>query len=186
MKLLITAFTFAPHVNGVAEVVRAHSEHFIRTGHDVEIATTFDAARRHEPQTSQPRVFEFQISGLGNLRHLYRGEIAKYQEFIRDWDGDAIFCHCWQRWSTDLAVPMFQRGGASKVLVSHGFSAHRYPKLARFPRGLVTWWAWRPYVWRAVHVMRQFDRVVFLSSLANRIVYYDHWLAKKHRLRTPA
>lgn len=182
MRVLLTSFTSAPQVNGVAEVVRAHSEHFIRAGHDVEIATTLDPARSRNPQNSQPRVFEFQVSGVGNLRHPYRGDIAKYQEFIRQWDGDVILCHCWQSWCTDLAVPVFQHSCAGKVLVSHGFSAHHYPKLARFPRGLVTWWAWRPYVWRAVQVMRQFDRVVFLSGLANRIVYYDHWLAKKHRL----
>jgi glycosyltransferase involved in cell wall biosynthesis len=166
----------------VAEVVRAHSEHFIQRGHDLTIATTFDAARRHGSQSSQPRVFEFQISGLGNLRHPYRGEIAKYQEFIRNWDGDIILCHCWNSWPTDLAVPMFRSTRVKRVLVSHGFGTHRYPQLVRFPRGLVTWCAWRPYVWRAVRVMRQFDRVVFLSDMVNRIVYYDHWLAKKHRL----
>ncbi len=183
MKLLITAFTFAPQVNGVAEVVRAHSEHFMREGHEVAIATAFDASRQHKSEATHAPVFEFKMSGVGNLRHPYRGEISKYQEFIRDWDGDVIFCHCWQSWPTDLAVPMLRRSRAAhKVLVSHGFSAHYYPKLVRFPRGFVTWGAWQPYVWRAIRVMRQFDRVVFLSSLANRIVYYDHWLSKKHRL----
>jgi glycosyltransferase involved in cell wall biosynthesis len=166
----------------VAEVVRAHSQHFVQCGHDVTIATAFDATRPRK-QGSQPAVVEFRVEGVGNLRHPYRGEIEQYQEFIRQWEGDFILCHCWQCWTTDLAVPVFPKSNAIKVLISHGFGAHRYPKLARFPRGLITWLAWQPYVWRAVHIMKQFDHVVFLTNVVNRVVYYDHWLAERHHLK---
>src|SRR5438045_37106 len=184
MEILVTAFTFAPQVNGVAQVVRVHVEHLIRRGHKVTVATSFDPKRTLKSQANQnPRVVEFNVNGVGNLRSPYQGEKRKYQDFVRSYKGDLLICHCWQSWCTDLAVPCFKELRAKKILISHGFSAHQYPLTVSFPHGLVSWLAWRPYVWRASIVMRQFDRVVFLSELVDRPVYYDHWLAKKKRLR---
>ncbi len=184
MRILVTAFTFAPQVNGVAEVVGVHVEHLVRRGHEVTVATGFDPARIVAPETNQnPCVVHFKVSGTGNLRSRFRGEIKEYQDFIRRWKGDIIMCHCWQSWCTDLAFPCFPDNAAKKVLISHGFSLHHYPVLVTFPRGLVTWLAWRPYVWRAVGMMRRFDRVVFLADLVNRAAYYDHWLAKRRNLQ---
>lgn len=183
MRLLITTPTYAPQVNGVAQVVRAHVEHFVCSGHQVTVATGFDPAREPTPPGANPRIVQFDVTGCGHPRWPYRGEVRAYQDFIRAWQGEVMLCHCWQIWSTDLAVRCLPMAQARTVLVSHGFSAHVWPKVVRFPRGLVTWLGWRPYVWRAVRRMRQFDRVVFLSGLVNRQVYYDAWLARKHRLR---
>src|SRR5216684_1294712 len=106
MRILVTAFTFAPQVNGVAEVVGVHVEHLVRRGHEVTVATGFDPARIVAPETNQnPCVAHFKISGTGNLRSGFRGEIKEYQDFIRRWKGDIIMCHCWQSWTTDLAFP---------------------------------------------------------------------------------
>lgn len=182
MRLLITTPTYPPQINGVAQVVQAHVEHFVRSGHHVTVATGFDPARPPTPTGANPAVVQFRVTGCAHPRFPCRGEVRAYQDFIRGWDGDVMLCHCWQIWSTDLAVRCFPLRRARTVLVSHGFSAHVWPKVVRFPRGLITWLGWRPYVWRAVRTMRQFDRVVFLSNLINRGVYYDAWLARQHRL----
>ena len=46
MRILITAFTFAPQVNGVAEVVGVHAEHLVRRGHEVCVVGPADLAAR--------------------------------------------------------------------------------------------------------------------------------------------
>ena len=182
MRLLITTPFYAPQLNGVAQVVQAHVQHFVRAGHQVTVATGFDPAREPTPPGANPTVVQFHVTGCAHPRAPFRGQVQAYQEFLRGWVVDVIMCHCWQIWSTDLAVPCLGSHPARTVLVSHGFSAHVWPKIVRFPRGLVTWLGWRPYVWRAVRRMKQFDRVVFLSDLINRGVYYDAWLARRHGL----
>ena len=183
MRILITTFTYAPQMNGVAQVVSAHVKEFIRHGHEVTVATGFDKHRNIDDEMIKGvRVVQFKVIGTPDLRGGYHGEVSKYQDFISDWTGDLIMCHCWAFWPTDLAILQFPYVSAKKILVSHGCGLRRYPANTIFPRGLVSLLSWRPYVWRMGKVMRKFDRVVFLSDKFDKKVYYDHWLARKEKL----
>jgi L-malate glycosyltransferase len=180
MRLLITSFTYAPQVNGVAETVRAHAEGLSQLGHEVTVATGFAAERRVGPCGDNPSIVQFKVSGDARLG--CSGDVDGYGNFLRQWRGDVILCHCWQIWSTDLALDVLAGHPAKKVMVSHGFSAHRYPLGSIFPRGLRTWLGWRNYVRQLPQHLRLFDHVVFLAPLANPGPYYDRRVALRERL----
>src|ERR1043166_5478552 len=182
MKLLITTPTCAPQVNGVAEGVRAHAQGVVRLGHDVTIATAFDA-NRNDSGGANPRVEQFKVTGNAQLG--YHGEVERYRAYVANWTGDAVLLHCFQTWSTDSLLEGVLSGMAPrKVMVSHGFIAQRYPLGCIFPRGLRTWLRWQPYVRRLARNLTAFDHVVFLAPLANRWFYYDRLVALRSGLRT--
>jgi len=181
MRILIATFTYSPERNGVSMVAGAHANGFLELGHDVTICTGFAQERGGQREISGvPRVYQFKVSGSANRSWGFDGEIEEYRKFLAGWDGDVVMFHCWGIWSTDLAIPMLERIKGKKVLISHGFTTHRYPLNCRFPRGLRTFLGWWQYNRNAVDVMRHFDRVVFLADKADQLAYYDHWLAKKN------
>lgn len=181
MRILITTFTAEPEVNGIAEVVAWHARGLAARGHEVTLATGFNPLRHADPSVQQ-----FSIVGSSNLKIGISGETQKYRDFILNWSGDVIMCHCWQIWSTDLLFPLLRTLRPKKIMVSHGFSAHRYPLGTRFPRGLLSWLGWRPYVWRCTGRMRLFDRIVFLAHLADNGPYFDRQLAMRAGLANTA
>lgn len=180
MRVLITTFTFPPQVNGVSEVVAAHAFGLLQRGHEIIVATGYDANRSATQFPENLQVVQFKVSGNGNLRVGYQGDIEAYQRFIAGFDGDVIICHCWQIWSTDLALHAFTGTQAKKVLVSHGASAN---SLYGFPRAVLSWLGWRPYVWRLPAMLRAFDHIVFLTAMVNRETFYDCRLV--HKLGLP-
>ena len=178
-EVLITTFTYPPQQNGVAEVVCAHAEGLARRGYRVTVATARDDRRAPPGPTDQPHVLSFAVSGSANPRVGCHGEVRAYQDAVAAFDGDVIFCHCWQIWSTDLAVAAFPRSRARKVMVSHGFNAHILPPGLRFPRGFLTWIAWQPYVRRLPAMMRMFDHLVFLSGTSMAAHFHDRRVADR-------
>src|SRR5437588_2358440 len=98
MRILITTFTFAPQANGVAEVAGAHAAGLAARGHEVVVATGRDPQRTKPSNSVNPTVEEFEVrldtppaTGIGP-------DILRYQDFIRNFRGDVILCHCWQVW----------------------------------------------------------------------------------------
>jgi glycosyltransferase involved in cell wall biosynthesis len=176
MRILITSFTFPPQANGVAHVVAEHAGGLAKRGYHVTVATGFDPKRNFAVYPPGVQVVQFKTSGNGNLRVGYQGDIEGYQRFISSFDYDVIMCHCWQTWSTDLALRALKDHRAKKVMVSHGVSANT---LVQFPRSSLHWLAWRPYVWRLGSLIRQFDHLVFLSATAEGDRFLDRDLAKK-------
>lgn len=186
-KILITAFTFPPQANGVSLVAWEQARGLAGRGHEVTVATGRDPARRNQTLPEKLRVVEFDVSG--NAVSGYRGDVTSYRNYIAEFDGDAILCHCWQIWSTDLAVTAFANSRAKKILVSHGVSANStyyFPRPSvslRFPvnvlRAVVLWLAWRPYVWRMPKMLRVFDHVVFLAEKIDADRFYDRMLVQR-------
>lgn len=152
---------------------------FAKRGHDVTVATGFAAPGETGSCPDGVRVYRFQTSGNGRwLRGGgYQGDIQGYQRFIREFEGDAVFCHCWQTWSTDLAVPMLAGLRARKILVSHGVTVTHLDPTIRSLANLVLW---RPYVWRMPKMLRAFDHLVLLSGINRQDQFYDHFLAERH------
>ena len=173
-RILITAFTFPPETNGVAYVSGIHAYGLAQRGYDVTVAAAYTPARSDTQRRGNPAVVEFKTRGNGNLRVGYHGEVQEYRDFVARFDADVIMCHGWQIWSTDLACQAFAASTAKKVLISHGVSAN---SAYGFPRTLLTWLAWRPYIWRMPRMMRAFDHLVFLTDSANRVSFSDRKMA---------
>jgi len=163
-------FFYPPLIGGVGEVVARHAMGLTALGHEVTVVTESCASRTAENISAGVAVVNFDVKGSGNLRTGYTGEIEKYQNYLLSSNLDAIVCHCLQTWSTDLAVSVFNRISAAKVLVSHGVSVNT---ILKFPRNLYNWLAWRPYAWRLPEILQAFDHVVFLSDKADRDRFYD-------------
>ncbi len=171
VQLLITTFTFAPQRNGVADAVGAVALGLTERGHDVTVATAWDPERVSDPISSL-KVEEFRL-GLGND---LPEEIARYRHFLANHPADVIICHCWQAWNTDLALPGLRASPARKILVSHGYAAHRWVPHPRFPWGLGRWLRGLRYVVWSISLWAAFDHFVFLSPRRDLNRFIDHLL----------
>jgi glycosyltransferase involved in cell wall biosynthesis len=178
VKILITSFTFPPQANGVAEAARSQSAGLAARGHDVTVATGFDAARTVDHSPPGVTVRQFKVSGAANIRGGCQGDTAGYGRFIASYDGDIILCNCWQIWTTDAAIQFFPATKARKVIISHGFSAHIWHSCPRFAWGLGQWLTAQPYVLRLPKMMKAFDRLVFLSPRCDAGRFFDHSVAR--------
>lgn len=176
MKLLITTFTYPPQENGVSHVVHQVAKEFARRGHNVTVATAQDPRRQHSSAREDITVAEFNVSGSANLRDYYVGELNRYVDFVGSYDCDFVMCHCWQTWSTDIAIRAFRNITAKKILVSHGVSTNsRWD----WPRSIPVWLLWRPYVRQMPAMLKAFDHLVLLSGKIDSDRFYDHLLAKR-------
>jgi L-malate glycosyltransferase len=120
MRILHTAATYAPSLDGVAEVVRNVSERLAQRGHEVHVAT---AAVDSESSYSKLRgVHVHRFSARGNLAFGTHGEIEKYRDFVRSGDWDLLVNHCLQVWPTDALLNEIDSYTWPSVLVTHGLS----------------------------------------------------------------
>lgn len=205
IKVLITTFTFHPQRNGVANVVWAHATGLADRGYDVTVATNKDEDRHKLTLPQNLQIAEFDITGSPLIG--YSGSMSAFQEFVANFRGDVIMCHAWQNWCTDLAITVFERNQARKILISHGVTvnsvylqslfSHYSHSLGRsiktltstgirfgkvLIRSLQNWWAFRPYVRNMQNMMQKFDHLVFLTGMQDMDRFYDKSLAGKLRL----
>lgn len=176
MRVLITTFTFPPDSNGVALVSYNHAILLHQLGYEVYIATSNNMERKVEAYPF--KIFEFNVSGNANIRNRYKGEIKKYIDFISTIKCEIIICHAYQIWSTDLALRAFKNNPAKKVMISHGISAN---SRRGFPRTILAWLLWRPYIWRMPKMMDSFDHLIFLSDKQDKDRFYDFYLLNKRK-----
>lgn len=174
LRILITSFTYPPDHNGVAHVVAAQAEDLARNGHKVIVATAENDEFDQRPPPDGVVVRRFRVQGNGeSLVGAYTGQIREYQEFIASVEVDITICHCWQIWTTDLAVPLLRAKASPAILYSHGVSA----TCMRWSiRGLAHWLLWRPYVRRMPQLLDSFDHIVFLSEMSSGCRCYDRKL----------
>lgn len=175
MKLLITTFTYAPQANGVAVCATEQAEGLARRGHEVLVATGGDPARGL-PAGTNPRIEPFEVRQGRDVDQAEGPDQERFRQFIRDFRGDAILCHCWQCWPTQLALEAFPGQPAKKVMVSHGFGAHLWQPHPKPWWGLGQWLRGRRYVRRLPAMLRAFDHLLFLSAQVDRQRFYDHWV----------
>ncbi len=130
MRILHTVEFYEPHPGGAEFVVRELSERLARAGHQVTVATTYDARR---PASMRGVTIEqFKISG--NAVKGIRGdasEIRRYQELLGS-GFDVVMNYAAQNWTTDLAFDVLYRITGKKVLVPCGYSGLRNPAYAQY------------------------------------------------------
>jgi L-malate glycosyltransferase len=143
VRILHTANTYAPLLDGVAEVVRHISEEMARRGHEVHVATRDVPSQPAESTVNQVRVHRFCMRG--NLATGIEGQVEKYREFVRTGKWDIMANHCLQTWPTDALLEDIASFRWASLLVTHGLSTENplftdyYRKLPRFLPMYAAW-----------------------------------------------
>jgi glycosyltransferase involved in cell wall biosynthesis len=122
MRILHTAATYSPSLDGVAEVVRNVSERLAKRGHDVHVATATVDSQSSYAQLRGVHVHRF--SARGNLAFGLHGEIEKYRRFVRSGNWDIVITHCLRSWPTDALLTEIGSYTWPSVLVTHGIPVH--------------------------------------------------------------
>jgi glycosyltransferase involved in cell wall biosynthesis len=163
MKLLLCCESYYPARGGVQEVMKQIAERMAAAGHNVSVA-----ARKQPDRISNVhngvRIHEFDVSG--NLVSGLRGEVDRYQEFIKNFDGDAILIKAAQQWSFDALWPILDQVKVRKVFVPCGFSCFYEPDYA-------------DYFAQLPDILRKFDHLIFYAEK-----YRDIDFAKAHGITT--
>jgi L-malate glycosyltransferase len=143
VRILQTANTYAPSLDGIAEVVRNISERMAKRGHDVHVATAAVDSENSCAELSGVQVHRFKIRG--SLALGIHGEIERYQAFVRTGDWDVIVNHSLHVWSTDLLLNEIASYGWPSILVTQGLADddRQYQKYySTVPRYLTSYFKW--------------------------------------------
>lgn len=144
------------------EVVTQLSEKLVLMGHDVTVATSFDFNRKVS-LLNGVKIVDFNIEG--NFVIGIKGEIDKYQDFLKSEDFDIITNFAAQQWATDLMLPLLSELRAKKIFVPTGFSGFYLPKFSDYYKQMQKW-------------IVNYDANVFLSY-----DYRDITFAKKYNAK---
>lgn len=119
MKILHTVEFYAPRVGGAERVVQALSEGLARRGHEVTVATSFDAQRGYT-HLNGVRIAQFPV--WGNEVKGIRGASHSFLAFLDAGRWDVVMNYAAQSWPTDLAMTRLGRLEAAMVLSPCGYS----------------------------------------------------------------
>ncbi len=158
MKILHTVQSYDPCTCGMQEVVKQISEHLVKMGHSVTVATSKHPSRTYDI-INGVIIKEFDISGK-SVSGIH-GDIQSYQHFLLNSDFDIITNFAAQQWATDLMLPLLKDIKAKKIFVPTGFSALYLPEYSDYFEKMKEW-------------MKQYDMNVFLSN-----IYQDIEFARK-------
>jgi L-malate glycosyltransferase len=118
MRILHTASTYAPSLDGVAEVVRNISERLAKRGHEVHIGTSGIPSASSYTELRGVHVHRFPVRG--NLALGMNGAVEKYREFVGNGGWDVLVNHGLHVWPTDALLDQIHKYPWPSVLVTHG------------------------------------------------------------------
>lgn len=183
MKILVASFTYAPNVDGVAEATRLMVKNFRNAGHEVRVVTGKASISNSDMPETEEGVWRFSISGSPVICVGFHGEIDAYHDFLLSYSPDVIVFHCWDTWPLEVAVPLMPVLPSKLILFSHGYASHLLD-IGKLPRGLWKWLRWLPqHLIYLPRRLRQFDKVVFLSTKTDLNRFFDAWVANKIHCR---
>jgi glycosyltransferase involved in cell wall biosynthesis len=143
MRILHTAGTYAPSLDGVAEIVRNISERLVKRGHEVHVATS--ALPPESPYVELCGVHVHRFSARGNLALGMYGEIEKYRQFVGSGNWGVMINHGLHVWPTDALLHQVGKYRWPSVLVTHGL-VDGHPAFreyyAEVPRHVLNYWKW--------------------------------------------
>jgi len=146
----------------------------------VDVATGPSRNRCASRSWHRAKVYHFSIKGGTYFRDPIRGEIKRYQLFLKSGNWDAIFFHTYE-WPLRLALPLLDSIHGKKVLISHGYRALRWIPNKRFPFGLGVFFSTFFQFCRIPFWVFKFDRWIFLSAKKDLGSFLDHWMAQALR-----
>lgn len=176
MKVLVSTFTYAPNIDGVAEAARVMVANFRKAGHEVAIATSKQTDSNCKLSDSD-NIHRFEIQGSPELGSNFVGDCHSYISFVVNYDPDVIIIHCWDTWSSELLNRISVKIRAKKILLSHGHSSHILD-LSILPRGLFKWFRRVPHFCSLPYRIRLYDKVVFLSHKTDWSRFIDARVAR--------
>jgi len=176
-RVLITAFTFPPKTNGVANAAYVHARIMQELGCEVDVITSGETCSRN--MENGISVARFPVTGQGHLLSPSRGAVGELKAFLEQNRWDIAFMHCWQAWNTNVLMTFFASSVRNEklVLVSHGISTNSdtYP----FPLNWVRRFLWWPYRHFCVpKYLRLLDRLVILWDHIDEDRFLDHKIAR--------
>lgn len=164
MRILQTANTYAPALDGVAEVVRHISQGLVLRGHEVHVATHTFPSQPAKSLVNGVHVHRFCVHG--NWSTGMTGSIREYREFVSSGKWDLVVHHCLQAWPTDAVLDMIPTFPWPTLLVTHGLGTNN-PVFAEYYRFIPS-------------VMPDFAAWVTISALSEEFAF-----AKRNGLATP-
>lgn len=168
MKILHAVESYYPSVSGAPEVVRQLSEHMVKLGHSVTVATRKLPDRKSMTHNGV-KIIEFDIKptsnrGMSTVTGL-SGETKKYQDFLKTSNFDIVMTYAAQQWTTDLMLPILDDIKACKVIVPCGYSGLYDPEYKQYFKELPGY-------------LHKFDASVYLAEN-----YRDINFARRHKLQ---
>ncbi len=148
MKILHTVEFYHPSIGGMQEVVKQISEHLVKFGHEVTIATTRLPERTYK-ELNGVKIVDFNVSG--NLARGLSGDIDSYRRFILNSEFDIITNFAAQQWATDAIIQITDSIKAKKVFVPTGFSGLYDTAYKHYFESMKVW-------------MKKYDVNIFLSN----------------------
>jgi len=161
MKLLLCCEFYFPSVGGVQEVMKQVAERLVARGHDVTVATS-TLPNRNFSSLNGVQISQFDVKG--NLVNGMTGEIERYRQFVRSFDGDAILIKAAQQWTFDALWSDLGDIVVRKVFIPCGFLSFFQPE-------------YQDYFKRLPTVLRQFDALIFYAN-----DYRDINFAREHHI----
>lgn len=148
MKILHTVEQYAPSVGGSQEVIRQISEHLVKLGHDVTVATGRNESRGSSV-INGVKIRSFNVRG--NAVSGMKGEVDKYREYVGSSNFDIVLNYAAQTWTTDSLIDILQTIKGKKVFVPCGFSGLKHPAFKEYYANVPNW-------------VNMYDAVVYTSD----------------------
>jgi glycosyltransferase involved in cell wall biosynthesis len=177
-RVLISAFTFPPANNGVANAAYIHAKIMQELGCDVQVLTGGGKISREI--RNDLSITRFPIIGKGHLLSPHLGTTKQLRSFLSKSRWDIIFMHCWQVWSTNCLLNFFAKESRDErlVLVSHGMSTDS--SFHSVPLNLIRRILWLPYRQLVVpRYLRLITKLVVLWDHCDNDRFFDHTLARQ-------
>lgn len=148
MRILHTTEFYDPHAGGNLAIQRI-SEGLVRRGHSVTVATTF-LSERTSTEIAGVKIEPFRIRG--SLVKGIRGDVERYQQYLRESDFDVVTNFFADIWTTDLTFGVLDRMRGSRVLATPCLSKLARPTHRRY------------FYSNYLDALAKYDRVVYLSA----------------------
>ena len=103
MNILICSEFYYPSIGGAQKVALELSKNFRDNSHSVSVATSilFNNQKKYE-KLDEISIYRFKVEG--NFTNGMRGEIKRYQNFLKNENFDVILFYAAQQWTFDAAM----------------------------------------------------------------------------------
>lgn len=171
MKVVLVTPSFAPSINGLANVVTKQAEWLRDKGCEVLVVVPGNESYQYRGIT----VRGFDLRGAFTFRSPLRGSIIRFIRELRSVDYDIIVCHAFQVGIVDLALLAFRR---NCIYYSHGVSW-----ASRITHDTLSGWLrlinYLPYRVVAPLILGRVRGAVFLGRDSKNDRTLDHFLCRR-------
>ena len=162
MHILHVTESYTPASGGVSGSVKVLSEGLVRLGHKVTVATQYHPMR-HYKELNGVNVIGFDLGG--KVDSGYKGEVEKYQEFIRNFSCDLLMIYAAQTWASDLVFPLLNKLNCTKVFIPCGYSSLYNPDFFDYYR-------------KMPNILSNFDHIVYFDKYSR-----DYSFGNRHNIQ---